>query len=129
MLPEFKPFVIRITLLSIIVLAIGYAVFASLPAHFRTPTLPFLVAFFYSLNLVVYYILLTATKKKFSRFVNYFLVGTFLKLLVYIIVMFAYVLYKRVGIVPFLITYLALYIIFTFFEVSSLMNQSGKGHA
>ena len=117
-------FLKRIIIFSVAFALICFIVGYFLPAGFITPALPYLFIFFFSVTLAVHYILLKASEKRFSKFTTYFMLATFLKLMLYIAVLLIYVLLNRSDAIPFIITFFILYIFYTVFEVISILSYS-----
>lgn len=126
MIKQTSPFFIfvrKLILFTVVLTIIVYAIRYFLPLPWRTPALPYLIPFFFAANVVVHYILLKASEKKFSRFVNYYLAGTFSKLMLYIIVLLIYVYFHRADALAFTVTFFLLYLFYTVFEVISLLSN------
>lgn len=122
---EFLKFIKKNTILSLVILVIYYfsVLIFKKPA---SPTLALLVVFFFAVNSVVYYILLSATGKNFSKFMTNFMASTFVKLMVYLAVMLIYVYLFPKNALPFIIEYFILYIIYSVFEVISILSFSKR---
>ena len=117
-------FLKRIIIFSVAFALICFTVGYFLPAEYITPALPYLFLFFLSITLVVHYVLFKASEKRFSKFTTYFMLATFLKLMLYIAVLLIYVLLNRSDAIPFIITFFILYIFYTVFEVISILSYS-----
>ena len=117
-------FLKRIIIFSVAFALICFIVGYFLPSGFITPALPYLFLFFLSVTLVVHYVLLKASEKRFSKFTTYFMLATFLKLMLYIAVLLIYVLLNRSDAIPFIITFFILYIFYTAFEVISILSYT-----
>ena len=122
---EFLNFFKKTSILSLVILIIYY-LSVLIFKKTASPTFAVLVLFFYSVNLVVYYILLSATGKNFSKFMTNFMASTFVKLIVYVAALLIYVYFFPKNALPFIIEYFVLYIIYSIFEVLSLLNFSKK---
>jgi hypothetical protein len=85
-----------------------------------TPTLPFLPVFFFAATILVHYVLLRSVEKRFGKFMNVFLLSTFLKLVFYMAIMVIYAFTHRADAVPFIISFFACYLLYTFYEIFSL---------
>jgi len=107
---------------SIILAIICFTISFFLPTKYLTPSLPYLFIFFFVITLVVHYILMKASEKRMSRFVNYFMLATFLKLMLYIMILVIYVLFNRCDAIPFILTFFILYLFFTVFEIISILS-------
>jgi len=116
----------RYVAFTLVVAVVIFGISMLLPAGMRTPALPFLIPFFLILGFGVQAILLKMSGNKFSGFVNAYLVASFLKLFLYIIVIGIYIYLKRKDAMPFTITFLILYIVYSVFEVLSLLKIDSK---
>ena len=117
-------FLKRIIIFSVAFALICFTVGYFLPAEYITPALPYLFLFFLSITLIVHYVLFKASEKRFNKFTTYFMLATFLKLMLYIAVLLIYVLLNRSDAIPFIITFFILYIFYTVFEVISILSYS-----
>ena len=77
---RFHVFVIRLFIFTLIISIISFIAFYYLPASYYTAAFPFLLVFFAAVTLIVHKIILNALDKKPSKFVNYFMLTTFIKL-------------------------------------------------
>lgn len=121
-----KSFLRNVTIFAIVVAASAGLFWWVAPADIITPALFYLIAFFYALTVIVHMLLINASKEKFARFNNKYMLSTVVKLLLYMAIMVAYVLIKPGDAVNFLITFLVLYILFTGFEVLSIVRATRK---
>jgi hypothetical protein len=117
-------FIINLAIFSLILGAIAYVMTYFLPAAYFSPVLPFLFPFFYSATVVVYYFLIKSTEKKFSSFINRFMLATFLKLMTYMAVLLIYVFAHKEDAVCFILAFFILYIAYTVFEVVAMLKYS-----
>lgn len=115
-------FLKKLIILTLAVFLIFYAIAYFLPLELVTPAMPYLILLSASVTLIFHYIILKASEKKFSRFISYFMIATVLKLLLYIIIIFLYVYLNRSDTLPFVVTFLLLYIIFSVFEIINLLQ-------
>ena len=116
-----KKLFIFTTILALAVYSLTYV----LPGKFISPTLPALFLFFFCATGVVHYILLGISIKKPNRFINYFMLLTFGKLLFYLTIILIYALVKRDDAVAFILSFAALYLFFTAFEVTQSLSNAG----
>ncbi len=103
-------------------IAVGLALMV--PKGFITPVLPLLFIFFLATTLLSYYILVKASQKKFLRFLNYYLLTTAAKLILFIAVLVAYIMLNKSDAVPFALSFFILYLCYTIFEVVSIVRYS-----
>jgi hypothetical protein len=124
---KFQHFFLRLTILSIIAGAIIYLVKTLVPSAITSPALFQVLILFFLLTAVVHYVLLRISTLNPRKFVGYFMLATFLKLFVYLIVMVVYAFtINREEVMPFVLGFFILYIIYTVFEVVSLLSQTKK---
>ena len=126
---KFKRFLKNLVIFTVLLSAILFAIcFFLLPPAYITPVLPYMIIFFFLVTHAIHYILLIASEKRTSKFVNYFMLTTFLKLVFYIIIMIVYALLNKSDAIPFFITYFILYVAFTTFELISFFNLTKKSN-
>jgi len=121
---KYQHFILRLTILS---LALGVLVFILnwlLPSGIISPATPYLIILFYLITAIVHYVLLRITALNPRKFVGYFMLATSLKLMNYLIVVVVYVFYVKEGILSFILTFFILYIIYTAFEVATILAQT-----
>jgi len=117
-------FLRRLIIFSVILSFIAIGLLFLLPKTYMTPVLPFLFIFFLAITLISYYILIKAAQKKFIRFLNYYLLTTTVKLLLYIVVLITYIMFNKKDAVPFALAFFILYLCYTIFEVVSIVGYS-----
>lgn len=109
-------------ILTITVLIIAVALRFALPERFYSPALPYLVIFIFATQFILLKIIVETAKKKFKNFVNRFMVANFLKLFLYLVVILVYAYLNNSDILPFSVSFLALYVIYTIFEITILIK-------
>lgn len=117
-------FLRKLIIFSVILSFIAIGLSFLIPKAYITPVLPFLFIFFLILTLISYYILIKSAQKKFIRFLNYYLLTTTAKLLLFIAVLFTYIMLNRKDAVPFALSFFILYLCYTIFEVVSIVGYS-----
>jgi len=119
-------FLKKLMIYTVILAAVGYGVTQFLPEHYITPTLPFLYVFFFSVTMIIHYILMRVSQKKTSGFINFFMLLTFGKLIFFLTIILAYALIFREDAVTFIITFFILYLFFTIFEITESLKHSKR---
>jgi len=115
-------FIIRLIILTLIV-SLGAIIFNYLaPPTYITPALPFIIGLFFTITLIVHYLLLKASEKKFSRFSTNFMLTTFIKLIMYLFIIVGYAFLNKKDAITFILTFFIMYLIYTIFEVVSILN-------
>ena len=106
-----------------ILIAIALGLTFLLPHSCFTPALPYLFAFFMAVTISGYYLLIKATNKRFLRFLNFYLLITMAKLLLFVAVMVIYILNHKWDAIPFGLSFFILYLLYTAFEVVALTKH------
>lgn len=115
-------FIVNLLVFSVMLGAITYALSFFLPENYFSPVLPFLFPFFFAVTIIVFGFLIKSAGNKFNRFVNRFMMATFLKLMIYMAVLVAYVFTHKYDAIPFILSFFILYVAYTFFEVIALLR-------
>jgi hypothetical protein len=123
---EYKNFLLNLFYLTLAMGLIGLVFGLFVPAKFYTPALPFMYPFFYSVTAIVFYVVQKATEQRFARFVNYFMISTALKLLLFVLIIFLYALMNKEDSVPFLLTFFVFYLVYSSFEVVYFIKSLNK---
>jgi hypothetical protein len=121
---KYLQFILRLTLLSLLLGLIAFGLNRLLPVGIISPALPWLFLLFYVIGAAVHFVLLRITAMNPRKFVSYFMLATFFKLMNYLIVILVYIFYVREGILSFIISFFILYIIYTVFEVATILAQT-----
>lgn len=120
----YTEFLRKLIIFSVILSFIAIGLAFLIPKTYITPALPVLFVFFLSTTLISYYILINASQKKFLRFLNYYLLTTTVKLLLFIAVLITYIMLNRKDAVPFALAFFILYLCYTIFEVVLIVGYS-----
>lgn len=107
-------------ILGLITFVLGFLV----PKNFITPALPFLFIFFIAITLTGYYLLIKSAKRQFIKFLNSYLLITTVKLLLLIGILVSYIMLNKKDAAPFGISFFILYVIYSVYEVVSLVGYS-----
>jgi cytochrome bd-type quinol oxidase subunit 2 len=121
-----KAFFFKLTFAALILAVISYLVFNKLDQEQQTGAWPWLLVFLYGVNLVLFQLFIRNRSKKVSSFANFFMLATFLKLILYLAVIVIYLLSNKTEAAPFLITFFVYYLVFTALEVSSVTSIQHK---
>ncbi len=124
----FLPFARKLGIFSLLLAVVILILYFLLPRNFFTPALPVLFFFFLLMTLAGYLVLVRATRQKFIRFLNYYLLSVIIKLVIFIGVLVLYLMFNKKDAVPFGLWFFILYVLFTLFEVSSLLAYSKTLH-
>lgn len=117
-------FLRKLIIFTMVIAAAGYGVVQFIPSEYVTPTLPYLLVFFFAITILVHYTLLQVSRKRTTQFSNYFMLLTFGKLIFFLSIILVYFLLNREDVLPFAIAFFVLYIFFTIFEVVQSLSMA-----
>lgn len=115
-------FLKKLFIYTAIIALISYGAFYFLPEKFTTNTWPFIILFFISVNILTHKFMSNAMKKRMARFVNYFMILIFVKLMLYAFIIVVYSLINKPDAVAFIITFFVYYLFFTVFELITILQ-------
>jgi hypothetical protein len=118
----FKPFVTKLTIITAVLALLSFIVFSFTSEKWTTNVWPFVLLFFFVSNGFLFWLFLRTHQKKLSKFANFFMLSTSLKLLVYLAIIIVYLIFNREDAPPFLLSFFIYYIAYTSFEVKSLIK-------
>lgn len=121
-----KPFAFKLSLITIVLALISALSFYLLPDSLNTKAWPFVLLFLYATNIALFSLFLRAQQKKLSTYANFFMLTTFLKLLVYLIIIIVYLLFNKEEAPAFLLSFFIYYTVFTIIEVKSVLKIQKK---
>jgi hypothetical protein len=117
-----KSLLIKILVFSAILEIIAIVINAFMPVKYISQTLLFQVPFFFSASFLANnYMLRMSTEQNPNKFVRAFMMTTFLRFMLYIIIIAAYVFLFRSDAVNFLITFFILFFLYLIFDVYFLL--------
>jgi uncharacterized membrane protein YqjE len=119
-----KSFVAKLTALTLLVALVGWLVYSMLLPEYYIPALPFLLAFFYVVTLVLHIYQLKMSKKDLGKFTRSNMIVTFIKLMLYSVVAVVYIAIDKENAIPFAACLMVLYLVFTIFEIKELTKIS-----
>ncbi len=119
----YKKYFIKLLIFATVISVILFLTFFFVLPQFYLNIFPWLILFFLSSNSIIHYILTKAGKQRITKFSTFFMASTTAKLFLYLIFIVLYVLLNKENAVVFLITFFILYVLFTFFETFSLLND------
>jgi hypothetical protein len=117
-----KRFIINIAVISVVLAVTGWLIFSQFIPQYYLPVFPFLLLFFVATSVSVHAYQLKLAKGDIARFTRSNMIITFLKLVLYSSVAIIYMAADRENAKAFVICFLSLYLIFTIFEVLSLIG-------
>lgn len=127
---HFKNFVRDIAMLTMALTIIALAMYYLAPNKYLTPTLPYQIVFFLVITLGMHYFLLKSAKnKKKVKFISNFMLTTTVKLLAFLTIILIYAFQAPHDAVTFLITFFILYMLYTIFEIVSILKYIKPGRS
>lgn len=121
---KYTQFFLRLTILTVVIGGICWILSLLLPENTVSPTFPYLLVLFYMVTALIHVVLLKITSLNPRRFVSYFMLATFAKLIIYFSAVLIYVFTVRENILSFILTFFIIYIFFTVFEVALILMQT-----
>jgi hypothetical protein len=97
-----------------------------IPNKVLSPALPYQFFFFVAFTIIVCFTLIKASRERFNKFLNTYLLITTVKLLFFLVVILVYIFRNRSDAAPFAISFFILYLCFSIFEVVTLVTYSKK---
>jgi hypothetical protein len=125
-MPSIRSFTIKLFIFSIFTVAILYVWKLYASVRFQSDLMLPLWVFFVLSTFFIHYILVKVSAKDPKRFVGYYMGITAMKLFGYLIIIVIYALLKREAALGFTLQFLALYLLYSGFEVVMLMKHFKK---
>ena len=122
-----KKITIQLIIFTTIVAIIAAALFLTVLKEYYFRVFPLSVIIFFVLTLLFFFLIVKKGENNPNKFVRMFLLSTTIKIFALLIYLTGFLLYNRSEAVPFLLSFLALYLLFTIFEVFSAVRIS-KAH-
>lgn len=117
-----KKFIVLGIFITLLLAVIGYFLFTVVFNPYYQVILPFVLLFVFLFTTVIHAILLKTARKKPKKLINRFLMLTGLKMMIYLLIMMIYLVISKQDSAPFLITFLIVYLVFSFFETLSILS-------
>lgn len=117
-----KKFIVQGIFITLLLAVIGYFLFTGVLSPYYQVILPFVLLFIFLFTTVIHAILLKTARKKPKKLVNRFLMLTGLKMMIYLFIMIIYLIISKQDSAPFLLTFFVVYLVFTIFEISSILS-------
>jgi hypothetical protein len=117
-----KQFITGIAVISLLLTLVGWLIFSQFIPGYYLPVLPFLLVFFIVISISVHAFQLKQANNNMAKFARNNMLVTFLKLILYSAVAVIYFVFDSKNAKNFFICFMLLYLIFTVFEVTSLIR-------
>ena len=123
---NFANFFVKFSIYAFIIFVAGIILFSTLLSDFYYPFHVLSFFLFYTVTLLFHYFVLKAGQEKSAKFINYYMIATMFKIFIYLVYLSIFLFFHKQHARPFLITFLVLYFLFTFFEIRMLLLQFKK---
>jgi len=117
-----RQFILKISILSIIVLAIAMALFSTVLKPWHFTAYPFQVLLIALVTTIGHLWIVKAAGQNTRKFTTAYMASVTLKLMVYLTFLLIWLLVDHSQVFPFVLTFIAFYIVFTIFEVFQVLN-------
>jgi len=114
-------FVTHLNILTLVMIAVSIAL-----RHHLTIWWPAIVAFFFIVSIVIYFLSEKARQKDMRQFTNFYMASTVVKMILYLTIIFVYAINFKADGKRFAITFLAYYLIYSVFETYNLAKKNKK---
>lgn len=121
-----KKLLINTLIFSLLLEVIAVLMYFTMNKNMISPALPFLVPFFLSVSLLSNFWLVSVPAGNPNKFVRVFMITIFLKFMLYIIILVAYVMLYRDDAVRFIFSFLILFVLYLVFDVIILLQNLPK---
>lgn len=118
-----KNFLIKLTVLSLILLVTGLILFNTCLSLYSFPAFPFLIIYFFAITFITHSILVKYANIRFARFSSVYMLITGVKMFVNIIFIAIYIWLYTKSAFAFIISFLVTYITYTILEVVLLLSH------
>jgi hypothetical protein len=123
---DFKPFLFKLALLSIALLVIYGIMFNFYFKSYFLAIFPIILIYFFIITGGTFYSLLKANLLSHIRFINKYIAITTLRLLLNLFFIIAYLYFVKINPIGFVVTFLLIYLAYSFFEVFAILSVINK---
>ena len=117
-----KKFIIRGIIISLILFITGFFLFITILKEYFSFSFPVLLLVIFFITVLFHRYLIRSVGESNRKFPAKFLGATGIKMGLYMILIIIYVILDRENAVPFLLVFMIVYLIFTIFEVISILD-------
>lgn len=115
-----KKFLVKLIIYTLTISMLAFVNYFVLPTNYITPSLPYLIPFFFLVTFFIHRMLVKSAEKNFSSFTRTYMLAATAKLLIYFTFVIVYALTHKEDAIAFIITFFILYLLYTLFEVVEL---------
>ncbi|MCK4700125.1 MAG: hypothetical protein KAT38_07310 [Bacteroidales bacterium] len=117
-----KKFISRGIIISLILFIAGFFLFITILKEYFSFSFPVLLLVIFLITVLFHRYIIRSTGESNRKFPAKFLGATVIKMGLYMILIISYVVFNRENAVPFLLVFMIIYLIFTIFEVVSVLD-------
>ena len=117
-----KKFILKICLFTLIVFAAGSALFSTVLKIYYLAAFPFQLVLIAAVTTIGHLWIIRASEQNTVKFTTAFMGSATLKLMTYLFFMLIYLWNDHSQAIPFVLTFMILYLIFTIFEVIEVLH-------
>jgi phosphatidylglycerophosphate synthase len=128
-----RKFIITLLFIALIITVLGYGLFLFLIPQYYFPHFPVIpaflllvTAFLLLVTIMVHVYLIKSSENNPRKFTSKYLGAMGLKMFIYMIFLVVFLFIDRAHAVPFLVSFLVTYAVFTLYEVISILNYLKK---
>ena len=126
MFESLRKFTFTLLIIALVITLLGYGIFLFfIPQHYF-PYFPVIPAFLLLVTLLVHFYLVRASENDTRKFTAKYLGAMGLKMFIYMIFIIIFLFIDTARAVPFLVSFLVTYAVFTTYEVVSILNYLKK---
>lgn len=122
----FRKFTLYLFLLTVLITITGWIIFIKIFPEQYFNGLMLLPLLFFGITIILHFYLIKSSQKEMIKFTPRFIGATGIKMLIYFILILIYLLVDRTHAVSFLISFLVCYMIYTVFEIISVLKYLKK---
>ena len=121
-----RKLIITLLFIALIITALGYGLFLFFIPQYYFPHFPVIPAFLLVVTIMVHVYLIKSSENNPRKFTSKYLGAMGLKMFIYIIFLVVFLFIDTAHAVPFLVSFLVTYAVFTLYEVISILNYLKK---
>jgi len=117
-----RQFIFKILIFTMIIAAIATSLFLTILKMWYLAAYPYMIILIAAVTTIGHLLVIKASAQNSRKFATAFLASVTLKLMIYLTFILAYLLIDHSQVIPFVLTFIILYILFTVFEVVQVLN-------
>jgi hypothetical protein len=121
-----KKFIFTLLFIALIITLLGYGLLLFFIPQYYFPYFPVIPAFLLVVTVLVHVYLIKSSEKNPRKFTSKYLGAMGLKMFIYLLFLVVFLFIDTTRAVPFLVSFLVTYMVFTLYEVISILNYLKK---